>query len=145
LENRNLMMQQIGQAITDTLNKSYNDLMTINCHHNYIAWENHFGQNVIVTRKGAGRARKDDMGIIPGSMGARTYVVRESSRRTFNVGQLRGSFRFRFLLKYASVRLNKTSTRQPDCPHCSFAYSALACFRMGMSGSASFHSVRKSL
>ncbi len=48
----------------------------INCHHNYIAKENHFGKNVWVTRKGAVRARKGDMGIIPGSMGAKSFIVR---------------------------------------------------------------------
>lgn len=48
----------------------------MNCHHNYISMENHFGQNVWVTRKGAVRARKGDLGIIPGSMGARSYIVR---------------------------------------------------------------------
>lgn len=47
----------------------------INCHHNYIAWENHYGKNVMVTRKGAVRAQNGDHGIIPGSMGARTYIV----------------------------------------------------------------------
>lgn len=48
----------------------------INCHHNYVEMENHFGENVYVTRKGAIRAREDDLGIIPGSMGAKSYVVR---------------------------------------------------------------------
>lgn len=48
----------------------------INCHHNYVAWENHYGQNVMVTRKGAVRARSGDMGIIPGSMGAKSFIVR---------------------------------------------------------------------
>jgi tRNA-splicing ligase RtcB len=48
----------------------------INCHHNYIAKENHYKANVWVTRKGAIRARVGDWGIIPGSMGARTYIVR---------------------------------------------------------------------
>ncbi len=47
-----------------------------NCHHNYISRENHFGTNVIVTRKGAIRARKGDLGIIPGSMGAKSFIVR---------------------------------------------------------------------
>ncbi len=51
-------------------------LEVINCHHNYVAIENHFGDNVFVTRKGAVRARNGDMGIIPGSMGARSYIVR---------------------------------------------------------------------
>jgi tRNA-splicing ligase RtcB len=48
----------------------------INCHHNYVERENHFGANVWLTRKGAIRARPGDMGIIPGSMGQRSYVVR---------------------------------------------------------------------
>lgn len=48
----------------------------INCHHNYVEKENHFGKNVWVTRKGAIRARKDDLGIIPGSMGDKSYIVR---------------------------------------------------------------------
>jgi tRNA-splicing ligase RtcB len=46
------------------------------CHHNYVAEEVHFGENVFVTRKGAIRAGKGDLGIIPGSMGARSYIVR---------------------------------------------------------------------
>jgi len=48
----------------------------VSCHHNYVTWEHHYGENVLVTRKGAVRARQGDMGIIPGSMGARSYVVR---------------------------------------------------------------------
>lgn len=48
----------------------------INCHHNYISQESHFGQNLWVTRKGAIRAREGDLGIIPGSMGQRSYIVR---------------------------------------------------------------------
>ena len=48
----------------------------INCHHNYVARERHYGQNIFVTRKGAVRAQIGDMGIIPGSMGARSYIVR---------------------------------------------------------------------
>jgi tRNA-splicing ligase RtcB (3'-phosphate/5'-hydroxy nucleic acid ligase) len=48
----------------------------VQCHHNYVAREHHYGANVFVTRKGAVRAREDDLGIIPGSMGARSYIVR---------------------------------------------------------------------
>jgi tRNA-splicing ligase RtcB len=48
----------------------------VNCHHNYVAREQHYGKNVWVTRKGAVRARLGDLGIIPGSMGARSYIVR---------------------------------------------------------------------
>ena len=48
----------------------------VNCHHNYVAVEHHYGEDVYVTRKGAIRAREGDLGIIPGSMGARSYIVR---------------------------------------------------------------------
>ena len=48
----------------------------MNCHHYYIARENHYGENVPITRKGAVRARQGDMGIIPGSMGAQSFIVR---------------------------------------------------------------------
>ena len=51
-------------------------LATVSCHHNYVTWEHHYGENVLITRKGAVRAREGDMGIIPGSMGARSYIVR---------------------------------------------------------------------
>lgn len=52
------------------------DARVVNCHHNYISREHHFDKNVIVTRKGAVRARAGEMGIIPGSMGAKSYIVR---------------------------------------------------------------------
>jgi len=45
----------------------------VSCHHNYVTWERHYGENVLITRKGAVRAREGDMGIIPGSMGARSF------------------------------------------------------------------------
>ena len=48
----------------------------IDCHHNYVARENHYGRNVLITRKGAVRARLGDLGIIPGSMGAKSFIVR---------------------------------------------------------------------
>lgn len=48
----------------------------VDCHHNYTAKESHFGEEVLVTRKGAVRAGRGELGIIPGSMGARSYIVR---------------------------------------------------------------------
>ena len=48
----------------------------MNCHHNYVDREHHFGENVLITRKGAVRAREGDLGIIPGSMGAKSFIVR---------------------------------------------------------------------
>ena len=76
--NRDLMMQQIVQAVRDSgeVRAFTAHLEAINCHHNYVARERHFGQNILVTRKGAVRAQLGDLGIIPGSMGARTYIVR---------------------------------------------------------------------
>lgn len=53
----------------------------VRCHHNYVSWEKHFGQTVLVTRKGAVRAGEGDRGIIPGSMGARSYLVRGLGQR----------------------------------------------------------------
>ena len=76
--NRDLMMQQIIDAVRDSgeVRPFTAHLQAINCHHNYVARERHYGQNVFVTRKGAVRAQVGDMGIIPGSMGARSYIVR---------------------------------------------------------------------
>lgn len=48
----------------------------INCHHNYVSHESHFGENLLITRKGAISAREGELGIIPGSMGAKSYIVR---------------------------------------------------------------------
>ncbi len=76
--NRELMMEAVLEALrrSDRLPAFEARLEAVNCHHNYVARENHFGANVFVTRKGAVRARKGDLGIIPGSMGARSYIVR---------------------------------------------------------------------
>ncbi len=52
------------------------DEAAVNCHHNYVERERHYGKDVFLTRKGAVRAREGDLGIIPGSMGARSYIVR---------------------------------------------------------------------
>jgi tRNA-splicing ligase RtcB len=76
--NRQLMMQQIVAAVRESgeVRPFTAELKAINCHHNYVARERHYGQNILVTRKGAVRAQQGDMGIIPGSMGARSYLVR---------------------------------------------------------------------
>jgi tRNA-splicing ligase RtcB len=77
LYNRKLMMEQLVEAV-ETSGEVPGFSLTetaVNCHHNYVAREQHYGQSVFVTRKGAVRAGKGDMGIIPGSMGARSYIV----------------------------------------------------------------------
>jgi tRNA-splicing ligase RtcB (3'-phosphate/5'-hydroxy nucleic acid ligase) len=76
--NRHLMMERLVNAVRESgeLRPFVAEVKAINCHHNYVARETHYGENVLVTRKGAVRAREGDMGIIPGSMGARSYIVR---------------------------------------------------------------------
>ena len=76
LENRRLMMARIVAALQTKLPPFRVDGTAVECHHNYVAEERHFGEAVYVTRKGAIRAGKGELGIIPGSMGARSYIVR---------------------------------------------------------------------
>lgn len=76
LENRRRMMLQVVTAMREMLPAFTITQEAINCHHNYVEKENHFGRNMWVTRKGAIRARAGDLGIIPGSMGQRSYIVR---------------------------------------------------------------------
>ena len=74
--NRRIMMNDIVNQLLRTLPAFTVGETAVECHHNYVEMENHYGRNVWVTRKGAVRAREGDMGIIPGSMGARSYIVR---------------------------------------------------------------------
>jgi tRNA-splicing ligase RtcB len=77
-ENRNIMMANIISAMRHSgeLPPFTAHLQAINCHHNYVAKEKHYGEEVYVTRKGAVRAGRGELGIIPGSMGTRSYIVR---------------------------------------------------------------------
>ena len=77
-QNRELMMRAVVAAVgrIDGLPPFETTNVAVNCHHNYVERERHFGSDVLVTRKGAVRARIGDLGIIPGSMGARSYIVR---------------------------------------------------------------------
>ena len=76
LENRRLMLARILAALRELLPPFGVDGTAVECHHNYVAAEEHFGEPVYVTRKGAIRAGRGELGIIPGSMGARSYIVR---------------------------------------------------------------------
>ena len=76
MENRREMMRLILEAIRPLLPSFQMSKEAINCHHNYVAQETHFGEDVYVTRKGAISAQLDELGIIPGSMGAKSYIVR---------------------------------------------------------------------
>jgi len=75
--NRDLMLQLVHQALAKSLAREVKLVGEVtNCHHNYARVEEHFGENVWVTRKGAVSARAGELGIIPGSMGAKSFIVR---------------------------------------------------------------------
>jgi tRNA-splicing ligase RtcB len=86
--NRELMMDAVIKAVSYTHGIPADFTATqkvVNCHHNYVSRENHFGENVLVTRKGAVSAKKDEWGIIPGSMGAKSFiVVGKGNRESFH-------------------------------------------------------------
>lgn len=74
--NRQSMLELVLAALTRHLPPFSVTTEAVNCHHNYVAMEHHYGKDVWVTRKGAIRAREGDLGIVPGSMGARSFIVR---------------------------------------------------------------------
>ncbi|NZA24965.1 RtcB family protein [Luteimonas sp. SJ-92] len=75
-ENREAMMARVLHALRQCLPKFQLEKMAVNCHHNYVQKETHGGEALLVTRKGAVSARAGELGIIPGSMGTRSYIVR---------------------------------------------------------------------
>ncbi|GJL34595.1 RNA-splicing ligase RtcB [Enterobacter hormaechei] len=75
--NREVMMSRVLAALSRIVTKPFmTQQEAVNCHHNYVQKETHFGEEVLVTRKGAVSAQKGQMGIIPGSMGAKSFIVR---------------------------------------------------------------------
>lgn len=75
--NREVMMRRVIEAAKTVIRKNFQShIEAVNCHHNYVQKEAHFGESVYVTRKGAVSAQAGQLGIIPGSMGARSYIVR---------------------------------------------------------------------
>ncbi len=75
--NREIMMHNVVRAVRRSIPKPFEShVEAVNCHHNYVSREHHFGEDILVTRKGAVSARAGELGIIPGSMGARSYIVR---------------------------------------------------------------------
>jgi len=84
LSNRETMMQATLRALYRSLDRDpipYAGATAVNCHHNYVSWEKHFGAHVMVTRKGAVDAHEGVMGIIPGSMGVKSFIVRGKGER----------------------------------------------------------------
>ena len=74
--NREAMMARVLNEMRHRLPKFQLDKLAVNCHHNYVQRETHFGESLLVTRKGAVSAREGELGIIPGSMGTKSYIVR---------------------------------------------------------------------
>ncbi|MEN4922980.1 RtcB family protein [Achromobacter spanius] len=75
--NREVMMSRVVNAVRQVIAKPFDAHMeAVNCHHNYVSRETHFGEEVLLTRKGAVSAKAGELGIIPGSMGAKSYIVR---------------------------------------------------------------------
>ena len=76
-ENRAIMIKNALHALGRAIPKRFTvEDHAVNCHHNYVQKETHFGEQLFVTRKGAVSARKGELGIIPGSMGAKSFIVR---------------------------------------------------------------------
>ena len=105
--NREVMMKRVIEAAKTVLHKNFQShIEAVNCHHNYVQKEHHFGEDVYVTRKGAVSAKAGQLGIIPGSMGARSYIVRgkgnpdsfESCSHGAGRAMSRGEARRRFTL-----------------------------------------------
>ncbi len=75
--NREVMMEAALEALSIAVPKPFtSECEAVNCHHNYVAHEKHFGADVLLTRKGAVSAKEGELGIIPGSMGAKSFIVR---------------------------------------------------------------------
>jgi tRNA-splicing ligase RtcB len=84
--NRDIMMDRTLKAMQAELGITFNsNVEAVSCHHNYVAWERHFGDNCLVTRKGAVRAQEGDLCIIPGAMGKQSFICRgKGNRDSFN-------------------------------------------------------------
>jgi tRNA-splicing ligase RtcB len=132
-ENRLIMLEHILSAITVTTDVPFTQVggEVVHCHHNYIAWERHFGKNITVTRKGAVRAQLGDMGIIPGSMGAKSFIVRGlGNREAFctcshgagrTMGRREAERRFtveQHALATAGIECDKTASTLDETPAC---------------------------
>lgn len=85
LNNRKRMLRLVKKDVEHYLKREVETELEVNCHHNFAIMEHHYDKNVLVTRKGAVRAQEGDMGIIPGSMGTKSYIVRgKGNPESFN-------------------------------------------------------------
>ena len=84
MENRKAMMRAVIALLNNEFKRnvvSADSELAVNCHHNYVSREKHFGKEVLLTRKGAVSAKLGELGIIPGSMGAKSFIVRGKGNR----------------------------------------------------------------
>ena len=117
--NRQIMMKRTLEAVAMTMGRPViGEEQAVNCHHNYVNREHHYGKDVLLTRKGAVSARKGELGIIPGSMGARSFIVRglgnEESFCTCSHGAGRVMSRTE-AKKRVSVEEHAEATRDVEC------------------------------
>lgn len=87
MKNREVMMNRLLKVFNKMFNKgtAFRPEITVNCHHNYVALEKHFGEDVFITRKGAINAEQGRYGIIPGSMGAKSFIIKGTGNaKSFN-------------------------------------------------------------
>src|SRR6185295_5185962 len=77
MKNREIMMARLLKVFNKMFNhrETFRPELAVNCHHNYVALEEHYGENVFITRKGAINAEEGRFGIIPGSMGAKSFII----------------------------------------------------------------------
>lgn len=119
--NRSAMLTHVMEAVQSVMGERRVETTdhTVSCHHNYIEMENHFNQDVWVTRKGAVRARQGDRGIIPGSMGAKSYIVNgkgnPESFHSCSHGAGRAMSRTEAKRRFSRKDL-EAATRGVDCP-----------------------------
>lgn len=78
---RSIMVNNAVRSVSEVIGENVESEFRFDCHHNYVDMENHMGKNILVTRKGAVRAREKDWGIIPGSMGAKSFIVKGLGNR----------------------------------------------------------------
>lgn len=117
--NREIMMRRTLDAVAKVLGRRVlGEEQAVNCHHNYVSREHHYGKDVLLTRKGAVSARKGELGIIPGSMGARSFIVRglgnEESFCTCSHGAGRVMSRTE-AKKRVSVEQHAEATKDVEC------------------------------
>ena len=106
--NRDLMLHLVHKALAKNLGREVGFVGEVtNCHHNYARIEEHFGENIWVTRKGAVSARAGELGIIPGSMGAKSFIVRGKGEATSYHSCSHGAGR-----RMSRTQARKTFTRE---------------------------------